>query len=371
MKRLFFLLFLALFVSASLTTGCTSQTPSEQTDGDGGTKDGGAKFKALSADGYTTVSDVNSHNKVPADIGEIKALLDKSPVDWDAVQKMYEKGKHSVKGDGSVRTLNGFASKPDNFKKYSPDASAYFATNNICKLEPVQDFKCTDGKFLDELIEFYAMKGTGPFKGASDAIRGAVVKAGLLVNMHYWVRLEFGKAIGKAKDGNVEPLKGAPHNWDEAFAFYWGPEGKDSLYALAAELSSKHKLGTSINKAFFESLVAGLKVMTDDKKEPQADTDKATKQLHRLFILALLDTAKAMDDTSDADARLVLRWKGFAYWHAVGHLFAADSNADTALKDVFFTGKVTKDFAAAVQKAVSDNLSKLGYTKDDFGTALP
>ena len=85
---------------------------------------------------------------------------------------------------------------------------------------------------------------------------------------------------------------------------------------------------------------------------------------------SLLDTAAAMDTTTDEDARLALRWKGFAYWHAVGHLFAK-SDADSVLKDVFFTGKITKDFAASVQKAVGDNLGALGMTKEDFGTALP
>ena len=370
---------LLLFVMTALGTvsfvGCSSTPAGEgqtQTDG-GNTTDGGAKpsFKELSADGYTTVSDVTIHNKVPADIDEIKKLMAESKVDWKKVQVMYEKGKHSVKSDGSIRTLNGFASSPGNFSKYSPDAVAYFKDKGICQLSPVDGFKCTEGKFVDEFIESYAINGTGPFKGASDAQRAAAVKAGLLVLMSYWVRLEFGKALAKVKDGNLEPLKGAPHNWDEAMAFYWGPEGKHSLYEAADNLSKKYNLSESVNKAFFKALVDGLKEMTEKKAAPTAATAAGTKQLHRLFLLGALDAAKQIDEAKDADAKDAARWRGFGYWLGVGDIVAkADGDAAKAFQDVFYTKKTDKDTFKAIQEAIKKSLSGMGMKAEDFGDAL-
>jgi hypothetical protein len=349
----------------SFLPACDNPTPTETNPQDAGS------VPTLSADGYTTVSDVTIHNKVAMDIGEIHTLLGTSPIDWKAVQVMYEKGKHSVKADGSIRTLNGFASAPNNFKTYSPSAVAYFKDKGICQLAPVDGFKCTEGKFVDEFVEFYAINGTGPFKDASDNIRVAAVKAGLPVLMSYWVRLEFGKALGKAKDGDYEPLNGAPHNWDEAFAFYWGPEGKHSLYQLAANLSDKYKLASSINKDFFAALIDGLKQLIDGKSEPTSAIDAGQKQLLRLFILACLDAAKDVENGASDDDKAAARWKGFAYWMAIGDaIHQADASAATTFQDVFFTKKIEKDVFAALQDAVKKTLSGLGFKEADFGDAL-
>ncbi|MEM1008663.1 MAG: hypothetical protein AAGJ35_06620, partial [Myxococcota bacterium] len=138
-------------------------------------------FTKLSFGGYTTVSDVNAHNLVPQDIGEIKERLAQASIDWSEVKRMYEKGKHSVKSDGSIRTLNGFASKPSNFSTYAPELSEYFKSNGICQLRPVPGFKCTEGKFVDEYVEYYAIDGKGPFANASAQERGMAIRSGLLV----------------------------------------------------------------------------------------------------------------------------------------------------------------------------------------------
>jgi hypothetical protein len=189
--------------------------------------------------------------------------------------------------------------------------------------------------------------------------------------MSYWVRLEFGKALGKAKDGDYEPLNGAPHNWDEAFAFYWGPEGKHSLYQLAANLSDKYKLASSINKDFFAALIDGLKQMIDGKSEPTSAIDAGQKQLLRLFILACLDAAKDVENGASDDDKAAARWKGFAYWMAIGDaIHQADASAATTFQDVFFTKKIEKDVFAALQDAVKKTLSGLGFKEADFGDAL-
>lgn len=353
-------------------SGPGNNNSAENTTTDGGTSgDQGTSFQELSADGYTTVSDVISHNKVPQDIGDIEQMLAAGSVDWTKLQQLYEKGKHSVKGDGSIRTLNGFASTPDNFKKYSPEAVAFFKTQGICQLAPVDGFECTEGKFVDEFVESYAINGKGPFADASDKVRGAAVRAGLHVLMGYWVRLEFGKAIGKAKDNNYDAAKGSPHNWDEAFAFYWGPEGKHSLYALANKLSTDYQLSESINAGFFKALIDGLKAQVDDKTPPQTHADAGNKQLLRLYILAALDAAKQLDAASSDDEKAAARWLGFGYWLGIGHAISkADASAATTFADVFFTKKIDKDAFAAIKDAVKKSLTGLGMQASDFGTAL-
>ncbi len=375
--RIFHLVVFVAFLSwaASTLPACSGPTnTSETTNSDGGNtggNEGGTSFTKLSADGYTTVSNVTAHNKVPQDIGEINDMLSTASIDWSKVQQLYEKGKNSVNSDGSIRTLNGFASTPDNFKKYSPEAVAYFKTQGICQLAPVKGFDCTEGKFVDEFVEFYAINGTGPFADTQDRVRAAAVQAGLLVLMSYWIRLEFGKAIGKAKENNYEPLEGSPHNWDEAFAFYWGPNGQHSLYAFAKKLSSDYQLSESINDAFFKSLIDGLKAQVEDQTVPQTYADAGSKQLVRLFVLASLDAAKQMDAASSEDDKAAARWMGFAYWLAIGHAIAkADATAETTFANVFFSRKVEKDFYAAIKDAVKKSLTGLGMTEADFGTAL-
>ena len=59
---------------------------------------------------YQPVSDVASHALVVLDVCEINGLLPKdAPIDYAAIEKIYVEGVNSVKGDGSVRTIAGFA----------------------------------------------------------------------------------------------------------------------------------------------------------------------------------------------------------------------------------------------------------------------
>lgn len=315
-----------------------------------------AQFTVFEADGFKVVSNVMDHNKLPQDIGDIVDILAKEPTAYAKIKDLYVKGKNSVKSDGSVRTLNGFASVADNFTKYAPKAVAYFAGN---------------GKFLDDALETGAIDGKGEFEKASDAARAAFLHKGLLALITYWLRLEFGKALELSEQKNFDAAKGAPHNWDEAFAYYWGPAGKHSLYQMASEISSKYQLTESINKVFFAQLIAGQKKLIEEKASPTANIDAAVKQLYRLFLLGLLDAANQIDLAgTDTAKKAVAQAAGRGCWYAVADIIAeADKEADAKIKAVF-SGEPQADSAKIVKTALAKVIESLGMKTDDFGSAL-
>lgn len=312
-------------------------------------------FTALEADGYKTVSDVVSHSMVGQDIEDIKTLLATSPKDYAGAEKIYKDGKNSSKGT-SFRTIASFSQTAANFDTYAPDAVKFFG----------------GAKFIDNLVYVGAIEGGGAFAQATDGVRAATIVHGILALMTYWVRLEFAKALEKVKANNYEKSEGAPHNWDEGFAYYWGNKGKGSLYAFAAGLSEKYKLAESINREFMEQMVAGLAKQTAaTPSSPEAEIKNATLQLRRLMLLGILDAASQIDANSDVAAKQVAQAVGFALWHGVGDFVAtAGKDVETAFKDVL-TGQPKDKSADTLKAVIKKSLSTWGFKEVDFGTALP
>ena len=71
----------------------------------------GAEASATGALGaYQPVSDVSTHALVVLDVCAINSLLPSdTPIDFEAIEKVYVEGVNSVNSDGSVRTIAGFA----------------------------------------------------------------------------------------------------------------------------------------------------------------------------------------------------------------------------------------------------------------------
>lgn len=165
--------------------------------------DSGEEMEATAADGgYAYASDVSSHRLVVQDICEINELLGADTIDFDQIATIYRDGKNSVKGDGSIRTIGGFASRDD--KKHGLDV--YYGTPT-----PLDDFITA------------ALDGTGMFADMSDAVRKQGVQKGIQnQTMVAWVTHEILSSLAKAGEGNFDPAEGAPHNWDEGWAFFHG-----------------------------------------------------------------------------------------------------------------------------------------------------
>jgi hypothetical protein len=146
--------------------------------------------------GYKPASDVASHAKVVSDVGEINSLLGAEPFDYDAINKVYEVGVHSVKGDGSIRTIAGFARKSGRSEPIWDDYVAYY----------------NDNTWLNTFVSA-AIEGTGLFTGEPDGVRKQGIQKGIQNQiMLAWVIHELVAALAKADDGNFDPASGAPHN---------------------------------------------------------------------------------------------------------------------------------------------------------------
>jgi hypothetical protein len=188
---------------ASGTDSGSSSAPASNDPAGDATNDGG----------YDYVSDVSAHRLVTEDVCEIGELLGSDPIDFDAAEAVYGDGEHSVNSDGTVRTLAGFATAAD--RNHGLDT--YYGTPT-----PLDDWVTE------------ALTGTGRFADQSDGARVEAIEKGaqnqILVA---WTIHELESAIAKAADGDLNPTSGAPHNWDEAWAFYHGASPDCAPYATA------------------------------------------------------------------------------------------------------------------------------------------
>jgi len=113
-------------------------------------------------------------------------------------------GKNAEKSDGSFRTLAGFAAAEGKNHNYD---TFYNQTGAI-------------GAHI-----MAAMDGTGDFEGASDTVRyQGIAKLTANMGMVGYTIHELNAAVAKADAGNTDNDSGAPHNWDEGWAFFHGPD---------------------------------------------------------------------------------------------------------------------------------------------------
>jgi len=177
------------------------------------------------AKGYYGVSNVDKQNDLPFDLQTIALQLetfsDRPPeVTYANILAIYEDG-----GFLPGFSFAGFADGTDalnpvkSFNNIFPEAVEYFGSEN----------------FLDTYIRG-AITGTGPFENSNDNVRSAAIISGIYSLLNYFVNFELRFSQIKADDNNFGCPKGAPHNFDEAIAFFYGPRGQSSLFAFFDEL---------------------------------------------------------------------------------------------------------------------------------------
>ena len=154
---------------------------------------------------YEPVSDVAEHARMSLDLCEINGLLDAEPVDYAAVAALYRNGKNSDESEGVKRTLGKFA------------AEGREAEDTLGRYE-----RYLGKRWLDTVVGD-AVSGTGPFAGASDAVRRQVLRIAVRDQiMVAWALHELDAAVDKAAKGSFTKKSGAPHNWDEVWAYWHG-----------------------------------------------------------------------------------------------------------------------------------------------------
>ncbi len=314
---------------------------------------------SASMGGYVPLSDVASHANVVLDICEINSLLPKdAPIDYPAVKTLYENGKHSVNSDGSVRTIAGFARTErdeDIWNKY------------------VEHYG--DPQWLDTFV-MSAIEGTGAFAGEPDLVRRQGIQKGIQNQiMIAWAVHELVAALGKAAEGNIDPASGAPHNWDEGWAFYHGDEPGCGPYATADKGGDNFGTGTAVNDALLAAFTRGVEALAaGDTGVAQEAADEIVKQITVTYVQATIRYAHKIDASladSDADSARINQAEGWAFFRVIEPLVAGvDPQAATTIAGRYDLGVGAPQAGSgeAVLTAIESVYEGLGIAASEVGT---
>lgn len=309
--------------------------------------------------GYDYASNVDSHRRVVLDVCAIKELLPSdAAIDYAAVDTVYREGVNSVNSDGSIRTIAGFASRDDR----NPTYQSFFESQT-----PLDDFVTA------------AIEGTGPFEGESDLVRRQGIEKGIQNQiMVAWTIQEFNAAMGKAGEGNFDPQEGAPHNWDEAWAFYHGVDGSCGPFATGN--SRAVNFGTTgangetalANEMILDAMVAGRDALLAGDVDGADDaTWEALKGLGIIYSQATLRYAQIVDDDlaeGNTEAARVHQAEGWAFSRVMAPYFA-DTGADMAAIDGFYNleNEPSAGGYELVEAALQPAWDVFGISADDIG----
>lgn len=217
---------------------------------------------------YTPVSDVAPHAAIGKDIAEIRALLEPAAEGGDAdfagARKIWSGGRHSRKDD-EPRTLEGFV----------------------------------EGDAVADLVGS-ALEGNGAAAGLDPAQRRQWVDKGIIAALELKVLGELDAAIEKASAGETDPAEGAPHNVDEAWAFFTA-EG-EGLGATAERRAADFDVDGKVSEPVLEALAdAQSAAKSGDVPTLRTAREDARGAMNRIFALAV--TKYAEEGVEDEVAR--------------------------------------------------------------------
>ena len=288
-------LLLIVLMAVSGLAGCLGTDDDEETASTMDAADGG----------YTYASNVDNHRSLMKDLCDIKTAA--SAYDWTTAKDIYTNGKNAQKSDDSFRTLAGFAAaegKNHNYDTY------YNQTGSI-------------GAHI-----MAALDGTGDFEGTSDTVRyQGVAKLTANMGMVGYTIHELNAAIAKADAGNVDNDSGAPHNWDEGWAFFHGPDEDNSCGPVATLNKRGADFGTEtdgVSNTFIaieDAMVAGLTALQAEDSAGYTDAANAVvKNVVIAYSQAILKYTSKMDNNDSGEK---YQAEGYAFWKTI-EAYAAD-----------------------------------------------
>lgn len=245
----------------------------------------------LSHRGFVTASDVRNHNALPQDRGDLLAALQATPPDYRSALEIYAFGKH-FPWRGKTHSLGRFADDYNGaMPAILPHSVAHWG-NPSFQVGPV----------------FSALAGTAGFQGMEDSLRIAMVEAGTLATIINWTRFELATSERKAlaPEPNWSLKNGSPKNWNEIFAFHWGPEGLHSVHAALESVPG----GGEVNAALYRTLAEGQVHLLEQHWAPveaAAVAQLLDEGSLRLFHAALDSIESASDDPARARAAVYAR----------------------------------------------------------------
>ena len=296
---------LALLMLIAAMAGCIG-TEDETTEE---AEEEKAAFLDASDAGYTYASDVDNHRSLMQDLCDIKTAASDS--NWDEAKNIYTNGKNAEKSDGSYRTLAGFAAASGKNHNYD-------------------SFYGQDGAIGAHIMA--AMDGTGDFTGASDTVRyQGIAKLTANMGMVGYTIHELNAAVAKADAGNTDNDSGAPHNWDEGWAFFHGPDEHWSCSPAYTMKKRATDYGTETDgvsnalSASEQAMVDGLAALqAGDKAGYDAATETVIKNIIITYSQATLKYTMKMDNNESAAK---YQAEGYAFWKTMEAYTADYTNA--------------------------------------------
>lgn len=307
--------------------------------------------------GYQPVSDVAQHAKMSADVCDINALLDSSPIDFAAVGAIYRDGRHSTEANGSKRILGTFARQPRPTEDLAGRYERYLG----------------GAGWLDAFVSA-AIDGTGPFAGEADLVRRQGVQKGVRDQILVaWAFHELDAAVEKATKGSFTKASGAPHNWDEVRAYYHGEKRECAPYATAEERGKEFGTGSAVNDAILTAMNQGLKALLAKDATGAA---KARDQVVRRITITYLQSAIKYSAEIDAalaqgktDEARVFQAEGWAYFRVIEPLIAGvNTTAARVVTEVFdLKARPAQGSGEKVASALAKTYEVLGMRASEIG----
>jgi hypothetical protein len=262
-------------------------------------------------------------------------------VDWGAVKDMYEGGGNSLRGDGSPRTFAALAAEEGVLANY-PNGAQVFGANG----------------FLNELV-LAGLDGTGRGQGLGDNPRRQIVDKSLQNITYGKVLQELDAARTRIQDNNLDNNSGAPHNVDEAWAFYVGaPDAEGNLSnSLSATARSREgnfgldgRLDGPLQTSLSEALVAA---QSGDLAVFDREAQEVEGYLNAIFYLATLRYAGQAVSSADEAARATTLAEGWAFFQTIRPAVASASPEAA--------NEINTIFSAPASQAVSSNTTQRVY----------
>lgn len=265
---------------------------------------------------FVTASDVTAHNKFPQDMADIRAALAGDKPDWPAALVLFTYGKH-FKAHSVARFADNYNGRLD---RYLAAAAKHYGSASF------------QNAFL-----FAAIGNTGRFARATEAERIAALDSGMTALLLNYMRFELGEAERKARmeKPNWSLQNGTPKNWSEAFAFYYGPEGKHGAFEAIAKLPN----GERLNARILTALAKGQTDLVAQKWPPEAHAELIAA-LDAASIALFRDALNKAASTAEAELPVAHACAAGFWLGAVDAVARADTSR-----------------AAAIDKALADTPS--------------
>jgi hypothetical protein len=306
--------------------------------------------------GYQPVSDVAQHARMSLDVCEINRLLDSRPVDFAAVAAVYRQGKFSDESEGKKRTLGKFAGESRQTEDTLGRYERYLGVGWL-------------NAFVGDAID-----GIGAFAGASEAVRREAVRIGVRDQiMVAWALHELDAAVDKAGKASFTKKSGAPHNWDEVWAYYHGEKPECSPFATAQTREQEFGVGTLITRRLELFAKDGLKALVDKKAAAaRAAREQLVRDITISYVQSVISAASKVDVAlaqGKSDEARVSQAEGWAYYRVIEPLIAkANTTVAESIAGVLnLAAKPAAGSAAKVSAAFSAAYGPLGISAPDVG----